>query len=203
MMCSIRLVVMGVSAGGLEALRTILPELQPDFPVPVVVVQHMSPRADSKIPEILNNLSPLHVKEAEDKEPLTTGVVYIAPPDYHLLIEPDFSLSLSMEERVNFSRPSVDVLFESAADACGNSLLGVVLTGANNDGARGMARIKEVGGLAVIQDPATAHATAMPLAAMQNVTADYILPLPDIAPFLNHMTRTRHVHDTARHTHRR
>lgn len=190
MMRSVKAIVIGVSAGGLEALRTILPALQPDFPVPVVVVQHMAPRGDSKIPEILDNMTELTVKEAEDKEPLTTGVVYMAPPDYHVLMEPDLSLSLSKEDRVNFSRPAVDVLFESAADACGRDLIGVVLTGANHDGARGLARIKDVGGLTVIQDPSTAHSTAMPLAAMARVQADYILPLADIASFLNHVTRT-------------
>ena len=139
-------VVVGVSSGGLEALKILIPGLRPDLAAPVIIVQHMSPLADSYLPVRLDEISALTVKEAEDKEPLRPGVVYVAPPDYHLLAEADGSLSLSVDPKVNFSRPSVDVLFESASDAFGPALVGVILTGANQDGARGLARIKRRGG---------------------------------------------------------
>lgn len=180
-------VVIGVSSGGLEALKVLVPGLRPDFELPVLIVQHLAPHADSYLPVCLNALSPLTVKEAEDKESLRPGVVYVAPPDYHLLVEPDATLSLSVDPKVNFSRPSVDVLFETASDAFGPKLVGVVLTGANHDGAAGLARIKRRGGLAIVQSPESAQAPAMPQAAIDAIAVDHILSLHEIAPFLNHL----------------
>lgn len=182
-------VVIGVSAGGLEALSKIIPALQPDFPIPVLVVQHISPDSKSYLPVHLGKQSSVVVKEAEDKEILTPGVVYIAPPNYHLMIEPGGSIVLSVDERVNYSRPSVDVLFETAADAYGPHLIGIILTGANNDGAKGLARIKLLQGLTIVQRPETAHADAMPNAALAATKVDHILSVAEIAPFLNHITR--------------
>ena len=180
-------VVIGVSSGGLEALKVLVPGLRPDFALPVLIVQHLAPHADSYLPVCLNALSPLAVKEAEDKESLRPGVVYVAPPDYHLLVEPDATLSLSVDPKVNFSRPSVDVLFETASDAFGPELVGIVLTGANHDGAAGLARIKRRGGLAIVQSPESAQAPAMPQAAIDATAADHVLSLHEIAPFLNHL----------------
>lgn len=180
-------VVIGVSSGGLEALKVLVPGLRPDFALPVLIVQHLAPHADSYLPVCLNALSPLTVKEAEDKESLRPGVVYVAPPDYHLLVEQDATLSLSVDPKVNFSRPSVDVLFETASDAFGSKLVGIVLTGANHDGAAGLARIKRRGGLAIVQSPESAQAPAMPQAAMDATAADHVLSLHEIAPFLNHL----------------
>lgn len=180
-------VVIGVSSGGLEALKVVVPGLRPDFALPVLIVQHLAPHADSYLPVCLNALSPLTVKEAEDKESLRPGVVYVAPPDYHLLVEPDATLSLSVDPKVNFSRPSVDVLFETASDAFGPELVGIVLTGANHDGAAGLARIKRRGGLAIVQSPESAQAPAMPQAAIDATAADHVLSLHEIAPFLNHL----------------
>jgi two-component system chemotaxis response regulator CheB len=185
-------VVMGVSSGGLEALKILVPALLPDLAVPVIIVQHMSAQADSYLPARLNEISRLTVKEAEDKEPLRPSVVYVAPPDYHLLTEADGSLSLSVDPKVNFSRPSVDVLFESASDAFGSALVGVILTGANHDGARGLARIKRRGGLAIVQSPESAQSSAMPEAALESTSVDHILPLQDIAPFLNKLIGPHH-----------
>jgi two-component system chemotaxis response regulator CheB len=180
-------VVIGVSSGGLEALKVLVPGLRPDFALPVLIVQHLAPHADSYLPVCLNALSPLTVKEAEDKESLRPGVVYVAPPDYHLLVEPDATLSLSVDPKVNFSRPSVDVLFETASDAFGPELIGIVLTGANHDGAAGLARIKRRDGLAIVQSPESAQAPAMPQAAIDATAVDHVLSLHEIAPFLNHL----------------
>jgi two-component system, chemotaxis family, protein-glutamate methylesterase/glutaminase len=185
-------VVMGVSSGGLEALKTLVPGLRPDFGVPVLIVQHLSAQADSYLSTRLDEVSALLVKEAEDKEILQAGVVYVAPPDYHLLVEADGSLTLSVDPKVNFSRPSVDVLFETASDAFADKLVGVILTGANQDGARGLARIKRRGGLAIVQSPDSAQADAMPRAALESTSVDQVLPLHEIAPFLNKLIGSSH-----------
>lgn len=181
-------VVIGVSTGGVEALRTIVTDLRPDFRLPVLVVLHLPANADNLLPSLLNELTPLVVKEAEDKEMLQPGTIYLAPPDYHLLAECDGSLSLTIEDKVNFSRPSIDVLFESAASAFGPGLVGIILTGANHDGAKGLARVKRHGGRTVVQDPRSAKSGTMPNAALAATTVDHILPLRDIAPFLNTLT---------------
>jgi len=132
----------------------------------------------------LGQSSQIVVKEAEDKEPLRSGIAYLAPPGYHLLIEPDRSFSLSVDARVNYSCPSIDVLFESAAHVFGESLIGVVLTGANKDGAQGLKIIKEHGGLAIVQNPESAEARSMPQAALAAVSADYVVDLEQLAPLL-------------------
>lgn len=179
-------IVMGVSAGGLTALMGILPRLNPDFSLPLLIVQHISPSStDGFLSKHLDSLCPLRVKEAEDGEPVTPGEVYIAPPNYHLLVEPNRTIALSTEARVNYSRPAIDPLFMSAAETYTRRLIGVVLTGANHDGTRGLAKIKQLGGLAVVQDPATAEANAMPTSAIAHVAVDHVLPLSDIADFLN------------------
>ncbi|MFZ5425477.1 MAG: chemotaxis protein CheB [Thermodesulfobacteriota bacterium] len=177
-------VVIGVSSGGLSALSTILPKLPEDFPASIIVVQHMSPGADDFLARHLDNVCALKVREAEDKDILEPGRVYIAPPNYHLMVEEGGALALSIEPRVNYSRPSVDVLFETAADAFADRLVGVVLTGANNDGAKGLKRIKQYGGLTIVQSPDTAQAGAMPRAAMETAGPHHVLPLDSIAPFL-------------------
>jgi two-component system chemotaxis response regulator CheB len=159
-------VVIGVSAGAIEALSVLLPALPPDYPLPVLIVVHVPRDRSSALAELFRTRCPLEVKEAEDKEPIRPGVIYFAPPDYHLLVEPDRRLSLSSDEPVLFSRPSIDVLFESAADVYGETLLGVVLTGANSDGAHGLRAICDAGGSAWVQDPTTAHSALMPQAAL-------------------------------------
>ncbi len=161
-----KLVVVGASAGAIDALRELLPGLPADFPAPVLVVVHIPPDGRSRMAEVLQPRCALKVREAEDKEPALAGTVYLAPPDYHLLVERDGALSLSNEEQVLYSRPSIDVLFETAADAFGAATAAVVLSGANSDGARGAARIARAGGLVVAQSPESATSTAMPLAAI-------------------------------------
>jgi len=191
-MQSYRAVVVGVSSGGLEALKILLPGLGADFPLPVLVVQHLAPHSDAYLQTCLDESSLVRVKEAEDKETLAPGTVYLAPANYHLLVEPDGSLCLSIDPRVNFSRPSVDVLFETASDAFGPDVIGIVLTGANQDGAKGLARIKSRGGLCIVQSPDSAQPPAMPLAALEATEVDHVLPLEGIDPLLNHLTRPRH-----------
>lgn len=176
---------MGVSAGGLAALAMILPELDRAFPLPVLIVQHMRPDSDGFLWQYLNNLSRVSVKEAEDKETIEPKTVYIAPPDYHLLVEPDRTLALSAAERVNFSRPSIDVLFETAAEVYQKRLIGVILTGANADGSMGLRKIKRYAGLAVVQSPESAESGTMPRSAIQAVAVDHIVPLDKLGQFLN------------------
>lgn len=160
-------VVIGVSAGGLKALSAILPTLPADYPLPVMIVIHLPPDRDSVVASLFDDKCALTVREAEDKEDILPGNIYFAPPDYHLLIEPDRRLSLSSEEPVLFSRPSVDVLFETAADVYGETLIGIILTGANPDGAAGLKVVASAGGRALVQRPDLAYASAMPEAALE------------------------------------
>ena len=179
----IEAVVVGGSSGALDALLTILPALPRQLAVPVTIVLHVPPHRSSALAEVLGRSCALQIKEAEDKEALAPGTIYVAPPDYHLLIERDRRLSLSVDPLVHFSRPSIDVLFDSAADAYGASLVGVLLTGANEDGAQGLARIRAGGGTAVVQSPETARSAVMPEAGIR-AGADIVLPLAEIGPYL-------------------
>jgi two-component system, chemotaxis family, protein-glutamate methylesterase/glutaminase len=177
-------VVIGASAGAVEALSAILPALPRDFRLPVVAVVHIPPDRPSAMANLFQAKCQIPVREAEDKEPLAAGTIYFAPPDYHLLIEADKSLSLSGDEPVYFSRPSIDVLFESAADAYGPALIAIVLTGANSDGAKGLQAVVEAGGIAIVQDPGDAFASAMPAAAIQMCPGAHVMSLQAIATFL-------------------
>jgi two-component system chemotaxis response regulator CheB len=188
------IIVIGTSAGGLDALGTLFPQLDPRLPVPVIVVQHISSSSDSYMLHYFDRHSKLKVKEAEEKELLAAGTVYFAPPDYHVLIETDGSLSLSNEEKVNFSRPSIDVLFETAVWAYGSRIIGIILTGANSDGAHGCELIRKAGGMIIVQDPSDAAVSRMPEAVMEKVRPDHILPLGRIAATINgifNLTPTR------------
>lgn len=179
------IVVVGVSAGGLRALGILLSGLPATFPVPIAVVQHRA--ADSVLlASLLQARAKLRVCEVEDKQPLEAGVVHLAPPDYHLLVDRGH-FSLTKDAPVAFSRPSIDVLFISAADALGPGVIGVVLTGANRDGARGLARVAARGGHTVVQEPASAEVPTMPEAALQLVPGATVLPLEAIA---DHLSRT-------------
>lgn len=178
-------VMIGASAGALEALSVILPALKPGFPLPVFVIVHVPPGKRSVLAEIFAAKCALRVIEAEDKEPIEPACVYFAPPDYHLLIEDPETIALSNEEQVLFSRPSIDVSFESAVDVWGDKLIGIVLTGANQDGAQGLAALGRAGGTPIVQQPDTAYARAMPEAAIAACPTARILPLPEIAPYLS------------------
>jgi len=180
-----RAVVIGASAGGLAALGAILSDLKSTFCMPILLAQHICPHVESHLTAYFEGKTALTVKEAEDKDPIQRGTVYIAPPNYHLMVEFDGCTALSIDAPVNYSRPSIDVLFESAADYFGEALIGIVLSGANSDGAAGLKRIKERGGMAVVQSVETAEAQAMPQAAIEAADVDHILPLQAIAHFLN------------------
>ena len=181
---SFKAIVMGASAGGIKALGVVLSALPPDLPIPVLIVQHLHPNSDSYLIQMLGGQCPLTVKQADEKETIQAGVVYVAPPNYHLLVEENCTLSLSIDPRVNFSRPSIDVLFETAVYAYRDKLIGVILTGANGDGSDGIKLIRKLGGYLIVQDPATAEAKAMPSAAINAVRIDRILPLEHIGPHL-------------------
>lgn len=177
-------VVIGASAGALEALSAILPALPAGFRLPVIVVVHLPPDKRSILAELFQAKCWIPVREAEDKEPISGGTVYFAPPDYHLLVEGGKSLALSRDEPVLFSRPSIDVLFETAADAYGSAVIAIVLTGANQDGARGMQSIVAAGGIALVQDPIGAFSAAMPEAALKLSPKARVMPLDAIAAYL-------------------
>ena len=177
-------VVIGASAGAVDALLNILPALPNGYPLALLIVVHLPPDSKSTLPDLLTSRSQIKVKEAEDKEPILPGTGYLAPPNYHLLVEPDFTLSLSSEDPVLFSRPSIDVLFESAADAFGDALAGVILTGGNSDGARGLRAVDAAGGVALVQSPETAACPEMPRAALDACPAARVLNLGDLTTVL-------------------
>jgi two-component system chemotaxis response regulator CheB len=180
-------VVMGCSAGGMNALRIVLAGLRAGLAVPVVVVCHTGSDDVTTFCELIGAGCALPVREARERETAVPGVVHVAPSGYHLLLERDGRFSLSVDERVAFARPAIDVLFETAAAAFDGRLVGVVMTGANNDGAAGLRQIRLRGGIAVVQDPEDAYAAAMPRAALQTAGADHCLALDAIAPLLNRL----------------
>ena len=175
------LIAIGASWGGLNAVSTLLRALEADAGAAVAVAQHRAPESPEGLAGLLQEQTQLVVREAEDKDPIEPGHVYLAPPDYHLLVERGGTLALSTDDRVQYARPSIDVLFESAAEAYRERCIGVVLTGLNEDGAEGLARIKELGGVAIVQDPRTAERGEMPAAAIAATNADVILPLEEIS----------------------
>ena len=182
-------VVAGVSAGGVNALPLLLGMLEPGFALALVIVQHLHPFQDRFFIERLAGACRLPVKEAEEKERAQAGMIYLAPSNYHLLIEKDSTFSLCVAEKVNFSRPSIDVLFETAADAYGAALIGIILTGASRDGAAGLRCIKEKGGLTIVQDPRTAEYPVMPQAALEETAADHVGSIEQIGRLLSDLGR--------------
>ena len=180
-----QIVTIGSSWGGLDALRTVLGNLPADFPLPIVIAQHRAAGSrDAGLAAYYDSRCALPVCTIEDKAPIQEGRVYFAPPDYHLMVAPGF-FELSVDPRVQFSRPSADVLFESAVDAYGSGVIGVVLTGANADGAEGLSCIKAKGGFTIVQNPTSAERADMPRAAIAAVgEPDAILALEDVAPYL-------------------
>ena len=177
-------IVIGVSAGGIATMQQILPLLDMDFQIPICIVQHIGKGEENYLISHFKNYCTLNVKEAQDKEAIAPGTIYFAPADYHLLIATDKTFALSVDEKVNFSRPSVDLLFQTASEAYCEDLIGIVLTGANSDGAQGLNMISNNEGLTIVQSPETAAVDIMPLAAIKATKVDHILPLDTIAPFL-------------------
>jgi two-component system chemotaxis response regulator CheB len=179
------MVVIGTSAGGIDALLALLPGLSADFRIPVVIVLHLPRDRPSYLAQIFLQKCALPVCEAADKEPVRPGTVYFAPPDYHLLIDAGPTLALSADEPVNYSRPSIDVLFESAADVDGERLLGVILTGANEDGAAGLAAVHAAGGITIVQQPESAQVKQMVVSALSRNPASHVLDLEGISAVLH------------------
>jgi two-component system, chemotaxis family, protein-glutamate methylesterase/glutaminase len=180
----VQAVVVGASAGGVQALMTLLTALPEDFALPIIAVLHLPESRDSQLAEIFRRRLRMRVREAADKEPIEAATLYFATSGYHLLVEADRTFSLSLEPPVNYSRPSIDVLMISAADAFGSGLLGIVLTGANVDGAAGLARVRQRGGYTVVQDPNEALVPTMPEAAIRKLSPHQILSLAGIRDLL-------------------
>jgi two-component system chemotaxis response regulator CheB len=173
-------VVIGASAGGVEVLSMLLSALPASCRLSLIIVMHIPRERPSLLPEVFGSRCALPVKEAEDKEPIQPGTVYFAPPDYHLLVDRGPAFALSTDEPVHFSRPSIDVLFDSAADVYGERVIGVILTGANQDGAEGLAAIGHAGGRTVVQDPVSAAVAYLPEAALKQGPVDFVLSLPQL-----------------------
>lgn len=180
-----KIIVIGASTGGLKALQTLLSALTSEFPLPIAITQHRGSDSESLI-GFLERSSRLPVKEPDDKESIEPGNVYVAPRDYHLLVD-NGNFALSTESPVAYARPSIDVLFESAADGYGDGVIGVILTGANRDGARGLQKVKAAGGLAIVENPASARSREMPDAAIALSPVDWVLTLPEIGPRLEEL----------------
>ncbi|MBC8208021.1 MAG: chemotaxis protein CheB [Desulfobulbaceae bacterium] len=181
----IRAVVIGASAGGAKALSEIFSRLSSDFPAAILVVNHLHPHSKTmQMVDYLGHRCKLRMKAADDKETIKPGTIYLAPANYHLLVEADLSLSLTIDEKVNFSRPSIDVLFETAAEAYQDELIGIVLTGGSKDGAAGLKKISDFGGRVIVQDPKTAEAVIMPQSALRECEDAQVMSLARIGDFL-------------------
>jgi two-component system chemotaxis response regulator CheB len=187
------IVALAASAGGLAALSQVLSGLPAEFTPAVVVVQHLDPRHRSLMADILNRRTPLQTKEAEEGDRVQGGTVFIAPPNRHLLVNPDMTLSLSQSEQVHFVRPSADLLFESVAASYGERVIAVVLSGSGSDGAMGLQAVKKMGGTVIAQDERTAEFSGMPQAAINTGAVDFVLPLEEIAPALLQLASGREI----------
>lgn len=183
-----QLIVIGTSLGGLAALRLLLHNLGSEFTTPIAIVQHRHRDSHGSILTFLQRHTELILREVEDKDEIIPGYAYLAPADYHLLVEPSY-FTLSTDEPVCFARPSIDVLFESAADVYREQTVAVVLTGANQDGAAGAAAVKASGGIVIVQEPSTAESPVMPAATIARTQVDAILPLPKIAAWLRQLDK--------------
>jgi two-component system, chemotaxis family, protein-glutamate methylesterase/glutaminase len=181
-----QLLVIGGSAGSLEVILRLLPLLERTVGLAIVIVMHRKP-GESLLPGLLAGKTAWQVKEAEEKENINSGTIYIAPSDYHLLFEKNKTFGIDFSEKIHYSRPSIDVSFESAADAYGASVIAVLLSGANADGAAGLDVIKKAGGVAIVQDPAEASVSYMPQKAIDRFEVDYIADTPTIADIINQL----------------
>ena len=184
-------IVIGASAGGLYVIMRMLKPLPADYPIPIIMVQHRSKDERQLLEEVLQQHCSIHIKQADEKEKISAGMVYIAPPDYHLLIEQDRTFSLNFDAPVNYSRPSIDVLFETASEVYKEKLTGILLTGANKDGADGIKKISMRGGITIAQQPETADYPEMPRSAINTGFVKYILSPDDIGAFLLDLCKTK------------
>lgn len=181
--------IIGGSAGSLEVLLKVLPDLEVKLLFPIIIVLHRKSGQDNILVDLLASKTKLSVKELQEKEEISAGIIYIAPPNYHLLIENNKTFSLDASEKINFSRPSIDVAFESAAEIYGDQLVGLLLSGANSDGTAGLQKIKQNGGKAVVQNPKTSVVSIMPESALENVLVDAVLNAEEIASYINELSK--------------
>lgn len=188
MMKGCKALIIGGSAGSLDVLLKVLPALDPEIGFPVIIVVHRKHGTDSLLPDLLSSRTSLKVKEVDEKEAIKAGTVYIAPSDYHLLIEQDHTFSLDYSEKINFSRPAIDVTFQTAAEVYKNKLACLLLSGSNSDGVEGLKSVKEWEGLAIVQDPESAQVPYMPEQAIKNVAIDAVLRIEAMAEFINLLT---------------
>ena len=177
--------IIGGSAGSLDVLLKVLPQVSPDISFPIIIVVHRKHGADSLLPSLLSSRTRLKVKEVDEKEKILAGTVYIAPSDYHLLIEQDQTFSLDYSEKINYSRPAIDATFQTAAEVYGPKLVCLLLSGSNADGVSGLKTVKAWGGTTAIQDPDTAQVAYMPAQAKLNVEIDAVLSIEDMGEFIN------------------
>ncbi|HEX8378277.1 MAG TPA: chemotaxis protein CheB [Pedobacter sp.] len=184
----IKLLVIGGSAGSIEVIIKILEKLNNNLAIAILIIIHRKKTSDASLTQLFNNRSTILVTEADEKEPIVPGRIYLAPADYHLLIENDYTISLDTSEKVQFSRPSIDVTFESAADVYGESLAALLLSGANSDGAQGLLTIANSGGITIVQNPASAEVDFMPKAAIFKTVVDYIIETNDLPGLVNDMS---------------
>ncbi len=187
----IDIIVLGTSAGGIDALKSVLGSLDDDFSIPILVVIHMAPETGEELPDIMSQFCSLKICYPTDKEAIRKGYIYIAPPNYHMLVDSGSIISLNIDKKVNYCRPSIDVLFESAAYVFGNNAAGILLTGSNSDGACGLLEIRKKGGLAVIEDPDTAFAHQMPQSGLDLLDPDFKGSLKEISEYINMIGKGR------------
>lgn len=185
---SVEILVIAGSAGSLDVILKMLPRLDVEVNFPIIVVLHRKASYDSSLADLLATRTTIPVVEAEEKDQLRKGVVYLAPADYHLLIESDRSLSLDYSEKIQYSRPCIDVTFENVAEVYKDRAAAILLSGANSDGAKGLKRIKQAGGITAVQNPATAEVSFMPNQALQTAKIDYVLEVDEIAYFINKLS---------------
>lgn len=184
-----QLIVIGISAGGINFMNKLLSNLSSNFTIPIVVIQHVSDNSKGSWVKMLNEQSPLTIKEADEKEKITEGTIYFAPANYHLLIEQNKTFTLTLEDKVNYARPSIDVTFETAADCFRENLIGIIGTGANADGAKGLKKIKHTGGHTIVEDPSQAETPSMPEAAIKATQPDLILSNEAITKHMNQINQ--------------
>ncbi len=182
-----RVIIIGGSAGSLEVLLEVLPQLKHDLKIPIILVMHRKATAESTLVNLLSSRTSICLKEAEEKEHIRNNCIYLAPADYHLLFEDDLSFSLDYSEKINYSRPSIDVSFESAAEVFKDNLVAILLSGANSDGTNGLREVQQRGGLSIVQDPATAEVSFMPRSAVDAKVADKTIAVTELANFINQL----------------
>jgi two-component system chemotaxis response regulator CheB len=185
-------IVIGASYGGLHALSLLLSGMPRSYSIPIIIVQHRSKDERDLLETVLQQKCEIKIKQADEKEEILGECVYMAPPNYHLMIEPDRTFSLSIDPSIRFSRPSIDVLFESAAEVYTDKLVGIILTGSNADGANGIRRIHQLGGCTIAQDPGEANAPSMPLASIRTGAVKQVLTLKEILAFLNQIGKANY-----------